>query len=228
MNVESKPRPINWRKFIWIALILLVAGYSYGRPTLERITGLDLPAINGEADRGNDARDIAKNENDGFDYTAKLPSDSSSALKDSGEKPTSSKPDSKESPFRFQLKDLGRDKFESPAGLLYTMGPRREHRIDHVLRHGEDNPSRPVHSVFEGSRDEILALIDEGYELVKSNSKRVKSSRDGNRTEHTIDMNRKIGYEGGQKGKRKNYPTLKRLKLILQDKKYVVTAYPYR
>lgn len=221
MNVEAKSRPINWRKFIWVGLILLVAGYSYGRPTLEKITGLDLPAINGEADRGND-RDSGNNDNSnnsggGFDYSANLPSDSGGGTATG-----------KGSSGKFALKDLGRDKFQSPAGLMYIMGPRREHRIDHVMRHGKDQASRPVHSVFDGGRDEILAIIDEGYELIKSNSNRVKSNRDGNRTEYTIDMNRKIGYEGGKKGKRKNYPALKRLKLILQDQKYVITAYPYR
>jgi hypothetical protein len=40
-------------------------------------------------------------------------------------------------------------------------------------------------------------------------------------------MQRKVGYEGGQKGKRKGYPALENVKLIL-DGNRVITAYPSR
>lgn len=125
------------------------------------------------------------------------------------------------------LKDIGRNRFQSPAGLLYTMGPNREHRIDHILRHAEDESTRPVHSVFDGSREEILATIDEAYELVKAKSPRVRSSRSDGNDEYKIRMNRKVGYEGGQGGKRKGYPPLTNIKLIL-DGNRIITAYPFR
>ena len=107
------------------------------------------------------------------------------------------------------------------------MGPRGEHRVDHVLRHGRDMPERPVHSVFEGGRNDILAVIDEAYSLVKSNSPRARSSNSRGNDEHTVRMQRKVGYEGGQKGKRKGYPALENVKLIL-DGNRVITAYPSR
>ena len=40
-------------------------------------------------------------------------------------------------------------------------------------------------------------------------------------------MQRKVGYEGGQKGKRKGYPSLQNVKLIL-DGNRVITSYPSR
>ena len=115
----------------------------------------------------------------------------------------------------------------SPEGLLYTMGPKGEHRVDHVMRHGDDMPNRPVHSVFEGDKNDILALIDEAYSLVKANSPQVRSSDSRGNQAHTIKMQRKVGYEGGQKGRRKGYPVLKSVKLIL-DGNRVITAYPVR
>ncbi len=187
MNTESKSRSINWRKYIWVGLVLLVAGYTYGRPTLEKWTGMSVkPADSGE--------------------TRVDPKSSS----------------------EFRLTEIRKNRFESPAGLVYTMGPGGEHRIDHVLRHGKDAPERPVHSVFSGDRDTILSVIDEGFELVQSQPQRVKSAREGNRTEYTIDMQKKIGFEGGQKGKRQGFPPLNRLKLVVQNQTDVVTAYPCR
>ena len=223
MNIESKPRPINWRKFFWVGLILLVAGYVYGRPTLEKWTGMDLPSLTGEDDRnaGENEIDDAKPPGNDFDYSVNFPADSSTPKTSDSVSATSKS-------SKFELNEIGRNKFESPAGLVYSMGPRGEHRIDHVLRHGKDMPSRPVHSVFEGDRDAILAVIDDAYEMVKSQPKRVKSSREGNRTEYTIDMQREIGYEGGRKGKRNGFPALRKLKLVIQNKSYVVTAYPCR
>ena len=223
MNIESKPRPINWRKFFWVGLILLVAGYVYGRPTLEKWTGMDLPSLTGEDDRnaGENEIDDAKPPGNDFDYSVNFPADSSTPKTSDSVSATSKS-------SKFKLNEIGRNKFESPAGLVYSMGPRGEHRIDHVLRHGKDMPSRPVHSVFEGDRDAILAVIDDAYEMVKSQPKRVKSSRERNRTEYTIDMQRKIGYEGGRKGKRNGFPALRKLKLVIQNKSYVVTAYPCR
>lgn len=225
MNIESKPRPVNWRKFIWVGLILLVAGYTYGRPTLEKWTGMDLPSLTGD-----ESQDAGSNKNG----AANSGSDLDRSLDGLADSPTVRAADSGSvristaNDAKFKLTEIGKNKFESPAGLVYTMGPGGEHRIDHVLRHGKDMPDRPVHSVFSGDRDTILAVIDEGFGLVQSQPQRVKTTREGNRTEYTIDMRKQIGFEGGQKGKRKGFPALKQLKLILQNKTNVVTAYPYR
>lgn len=225
MNIESKPRPVNWRKFIWVGLILLVAGYTYGRPTLEKWTGRDLPSLTGDEsqDAGTDNNGAANSGSDLNRSVDGLADSPTIKAADSGSARISTA-----NAAKFKLTEIGKNKFKSPAGLVYTMGPGGEHRIDHVLRHGNDMPNRPVHSVFSGDRDTILMVIDEGFRLVQSQPQQVKTNRERNRTEYTIDMQRKIGFEGGQKGKRKGFPALKRLKLILQDKTNVVTAYPYR
>ena len=115
----------------------------------------------------------------------------------------------------------------SPAGLIYTAG-KSGHRSKHVMRHASDEPDRPgPHGVFDVQGDDVFRLIDEAYELIQSDSNRVKTipEEDG-KTEYVIQMNRRIGYLGGEAGARKNHPPLKRLNLVLGDNR-VITAYPY-
>ena len=215
MNADSPKSQVNWRKFAWLAIVLLFAAYIYGQPTLEKWLGIDLPDLGqnppAQIEPGGPERDEKGTAQDESDSPRWSNADNSSQS--------------------FPLKTIGRDRFESPAGLVYEMGPRGEHRIDHILRHAQDDPSRPIHSVFDSDRDAILALLDEAYELVLAQSKRVRKESDPERdwrTEYTIDMQRKIGYEGGQSGRRKKYPELRRLKLILDNDNEVVTAYPCR
>lgn len=125
------------------------------------------------------------------------------------------------------LQPAGGRNLESPAGLIYTLGPGGEHRVDHVLRHAQDDLSRPVHGVFEGDRDAILRLIDEAYQKTKANSNQVQTEESDNNTVYTVDMGRRIGFEGGQRGQRNQNPGLTRVRLVLRDDR-VITAYPYR
>lgn len=125
------------------------------------------------------------------------------------------------------LQDIGRGVLQSPAGLVYRMGPNNEHRIDHVMRHSKDIPSRSIHGVFDGNRSEIVTLIDEAYTLANKRSRRVRTSRDRDRTIHEVDMNRRIGYVGGKSGKRNGKPSARHLKLVLEGKN-VITAYPFK
>ena len=60
------------------------------------------------------------------------------------------------------FKELGGDRFESPAGLIYEPGLRGEHRLHHVLLHGIPNPGKPVHTVFRSDID-ILQVVDEAW-----------------------------------------------------------------
>jgi hypothetical protein len=106
---------------------------------------------------------------------------------------------------------------------------RSEHRIDHVLRHGKDDPSRPVHGVFTGDRDLILAVIDEAWQLAqKGKPPKVVVEDEGDRTVYVIDLGRKIGFMGGQAGKRRNFPACRHVQLVVEgdDGNEVVTAYP--
>lgn len=125
-----------------------------------------------------------------------------------------------------ELEEIRRGVFRSTAGLVYRNGSVDGHRIDHVLRHGQDDLDKPVHGVFVGNREEIFALIDEGYQLTqKRGPPLVKKETEGDRTVYLIDMKRKVGYLGGQVGKRKNHPPCRLLQLVL-DGDEVITAFP--
>lgn len=55
------------------------------------------------------------------------------------------------------LKDLGGENYLSPAGLRYTKGSEEGHRLKHVGRHLEDQPTRPSpHGVFYGDMQQVL------------------------------------------------------------------------
>ncbi len=122
-----------------------------------------------------------------------------------------------------------KNRLQSPAGLIYGMAAGGEHRVDHVMSHSRDDPSRPVHSVFEGTEQEILQVIDEAYALIKSKSNRVRSRPDDRlnfRVEHMVDLQRTIGYLGGQRGRRENHPPRTKITLVLDNETFVITAYP--
>lgn len=117
--------------------------------------------------------------------------------------------------------------FESPAGLVYGPGSAEGHRIDHILRHAVDDPDRPVHGVFDGGREEILALLDEAYEIATERGPPVEVEQDGERTVYTIDMGRRVGFVGGESGRRSGHPDATHIRLVLEDRS-VITAFPLR
>jgi hypothetical protein len=129
-------------------------------------------------------------------------------------------------PAAFQLKEVRPGVFESPAGLVYRSGGREGHRIDHVLEHAKDDPSKPVHGVYRGDRDSILAMIDEAYRLTESRGPpTVQKEEEGSRTVYTVDMGRSVGFAGGQSGQRKGRPSLRHIRLVLEGDS-VITAFP--
>jgi len=183
-------------------VLLLVFGYVYGRPTLERWLGQPLPALGTFSDEQAGERT---------------------------DPPELSNGESKSSQAEKEFfTDLGRKRLQSPAGLVYGVGPEGENRVDHVLLHAEDDPSRPVHSVFDGTRDEIFETIDQAWLLAKAGGRGVEKSVEDDRTVYTVYMNRTIGYEGGQSGKRKDFPMLNRLRLVIEDNNHLISAYPFR
>ena len=196
---SPKNKELNWRKLLWLGVLVAVVAYGFGEPYLENWLGIDLPSIR-----------------ENGDPVAESVEDSSESAANSSEP--------------FLIPTGKKNRLRSPAGLVYGES-RGEHRVDHVMRHAIDDKNRPVHSVFDGSKAEILKIIDEAYELVQSKSSRVKTSPDQRldfRVKHTVDMKRKIGYLGGQRGKRENYPPRSKLTLILDNGKFVITAYPDR
>ena len=126
-----------------------------------------------------------------------------------------------EKPQLGVLTPAGRGRFESTAGLIYS-----QYRIDHVMEHSQDIPDKPTHGVFEGTKDEIFALIDEAYELAqKKGPPQVVIQDEGDRTTYTVNLNRKIGHGGGQSGARRRNPPLKFVKIVLEGDE-VITAFP--
>ena len=200
MNVSAPTkRKLPWRKIITMGVVLLIVGYNYAQPTLEKWTGMDLPTLNGD-------RDNHSSPSSGVDYTVNFPGSD------------------------FQLKEVGRDRYQSPAGLLYTMGGRGEHRIEHVMRHSRDMAGRHAHGVFigNGDRDTVLKLIDDAWELAEAKSPKAKYEKSKGNDAWTVNMGRKVGFDGGQKGKRNGGKSLNSIKLILAKRNQVITAYPVR
>lgn len=124
-----------------------------------------------------------------------------------------------------QLTKAPSGELRSTAGLIYGRGSRDGTRLKHVMRHAEDDLSKPIHGVFDGKQDEILALIDQAYLMAKKGSNNVTSSKQRDRTVYTIYFSKRIGYVGGQKGKQKKNPICKELSLVLEGDR-VITAYP--
>lgn len=212
MNVQSKSAKLDWKKFAVIAVVLAIAGYQWYVKNKDQ-----QPALAG----GNNVENRSSDE-----YKVNFPGGNSKSSA-SNDKFAASKSGTSSNKSSDPYLSGGRTK-TSPEGLRYTMGKGGEHRTDHVLRHAKDMPSRPTHSVFNVQGDDVFRLVDEAYALIKSNSSRVKKEPTDDRglTPYVVDMKREVGYKGGKSGKRKNYPKLYKVKLILGDDR-VITAYPY-
>ncbi len=227
MNVSAPTKSnLPWRKIIPVALVLIVVGYKYAQPTLEKWTGVELPTLNDDQDNNrfpnaDNNRSNGSRSGSNHDYSVNFPESSSGSTTAGNQSSTGS---------GFQLKEVGRDKFESPAGLLYTMGGGGEHRIDHVMRHAKDMSNRPAHGVFigNGERDVVLKLVDDAWELAKAKSPKAKYENSRGNDAWTVSMGRKVGFDGGKKGKRNGGKSLNSIKLILANGNRVITAYPVR
>lgn len=245
MNVRAKERKPNYRQMAIIGIVILAGIYHFSRPTLEKWLDTSLPSLTGDSDQvAND--EAPPKATDDFNYEAKLPdagSKKSNPIQklDIGSKGTGNQTARKSKPDRQNpatktpannnlspgqaarnwLKDIGRNQFRSPAGLVYTGG--REHRVDHVLKHCKDDPSKPTHGVFVGDAVEVMELVDEAYKLAKSGKAKPQKS-DGKIT-YTVSMGRVVGHTGGRKAKRNGRKELRRVKIVLAENR-VITAFP--
>ena len=138
---------------------------------------------------------------------------------------TSSKPTDDPNLKYGLLRDLGNERYISPAGLMYTKGSAEGHRLEHLRRHTKDNPGRPgSHGVFDGEMDGALKTIDLAYEKAKKGVRTTKKT-DRDRTIYTIDMGKRVGFVGGKDGNRRRKPMARRVRLVLEGTR-VITAYP--
>lgn len=177
-------------------------------------------------DSGNDkttaANSSSKSSPKGTTSSSKLnPSGSNAA-----DSKTTKKPDDKPRLGKLTLVRGTRDEFRSTAGLMYVPGSADGHRLKHVLKHAKDNPSKPVHGVFDGDRDQILEWIDKAYLMGKNGDKNARKESQRDRTVYTANLNQRVGYVGGQKGKRNNNKECRFLRLVIENGTEVVTAYP--
>lgn len=128
---------------------------------------------------------------------------------------------------KVELKQVGKDHWLSPAGLHYRgRDPDGRTRLDHVLRHAEDDPERDgPHGVFDDGRDGALATIDAAWRLVQKHD--IEPDIEGDRAAYTVSLGRKIGYLGGSVGADRRHPPLTRVFIVVErGTSHVVTAYP--
>ncbi len=133
----------------------------------------------------------------------------------------------KQGPTFGYLKSIGRDRYESPEGLVYAPGSEEGHRLKHVERHIVDMPDRSgSHGVFEGSMAEFLVTIDQGYQKASSRVKGTNTRDEDGMTIMEITFDKKIGFVGGSEGRRKRNPSTKRLRIVLNGDR-LITAFPF-
>jgi hypothetical protein len=125
------------------------------------------------------------------------------------------------------LNEVGRNRYESPAGLVYGPGSEEGHRLKHIARHLEDQPNRPgSHGVFKGTMRAFLIAIDEGYARAKKGAKGTTKKEDDGSMVYEITFDKAIGFIGGEAGGRKKNPASKKLRLVVRGNN-VITAFPF-
>ncbi len=118
------------------------------------------------------------------------------------------------------LTTIGRERYRSPAGLIYTWERGRASFLKHIAKHLSDQPNRPgSHGVFDGDLDVVLRLIDDAYRRALRGDRSTKTPPRRPSTIYEVTFERPIGYVGGQDGKRKKNPTTKRMRLVVIDQK---------
>lgn len=133
-------------------------------------------------------------------------------------------PRSKDSDF---LTEVGPDRYRSPAGLFYTRGSEEGHRLKHLAKHLEDQPTRPgSHGVFDSDLNQVLRWIDEAYQKAKKGDRNARTFDQGDSIKYEVTFEKPIGYVGGSDGKRNGNPPARRLRLIVSGQN-VVTAFPF-
>jgi hypothetical protein len=197
---------------------VLVIAYWLAVPLVNDRLGTDLPELrnwNGAkraapvADRPADRQDPAA-----LDRTRAA---------ESAAEPT----ESEEGALRYGLlREVGPERYLSPAGLLYGPGSQEGHRLQHIERHTRDLPTRPgPHGVFAAEMPEVLRWIDEAYAMTRTETDAVRTERQGERVVHTVDLGRRLGYVGGRQGNREGKPEARRLRIVLESNR-VITAFP--
>jgi len=64
-----------------------------------------------------------------------------------------------------KLKSIGNGEWQSTEGLIYGQGSKQGNRVKHVLEHAVPDPSKPLHSVFNVGKNDVLPLVDEAWSM---------------------------------------------------------------
>ena len=237
--------PAKWLVGMLVALVL----YFFLQPKLNAWFGWNLPSIAAMAGNETPAKPASSKPASSKPASSKpaspkvaqpeLASAKSAQPKPTQPKAASTKPSAEpttspataktqqqeDSKYRI-LKPLGRDRYESPAGLIYAPGSEEGHRLSHIARHLEDQPDRPgSHGVFDGDMAAFLVAIDDAYKRARGHAKGTKSRLEDGMTVYEAPFDQTIGYLGGTEGARKKNPKLKKLLLVLRDRN-LITAFP--
>ncbi|NBO66635.1 MAG: hypothetical protein EBU88_17625 [Acidobacteria bacterium] len=235
-----------------IGLLVAVVLYFFLQPRLNQWFGWSLPSIAAMA--GNEAP--AKNPKVANNKTGSAASKSPAATKSTAEpkspsetqpsavskssstastannvgtasKASTASPKQADEDYKYRiLKPVGRDRYESPAGLIYAPGSEEGHRLAHIAKHLEDQPERPgSHGVFEGDMASFLVAIDDAYKRARGHAKGTKSRVEDGMTVYEAPFDQTIGYLGGTEGARKRNPKLKKMRLVIRDRN-LITAFP--
>lgn len=241
--------------WVSLLVVVAIVGYLWVKPKIEQRWGIELPGGDSTAaeqpstdDNSStsttptinipvqDDREVSKPATVGSETKVskveKNPTSSVNKTESRPKRQAQQKPknlDSKKSePVLGQLKKVDKNVLESTAGLRYGPGSREGHRLKHVMLHASDQPNRSgKHGVFDGDQEEILALLDEVYLTAQKRGppKNVRVKQDRNRTVMTVNLNRRVGFMGGQVGKSRGRPGLKKVRIVLEGKS-VITAFP--
>jgi len=133
----------------------------------------------------------------------------------------------KDSAAKFELKQVGKATWLSPAGLRYAgYDPEGRTRVEHVLRHAADEPRRAgSHGVFDGGNDGTLATIDAAWKQIKR--AKIKPRKEGRTSSYIVPMGKRVGYLGGQNGARRKNPPLTKVFIVVRTgTSEVITAFP--
>jgi hypothetical protein len=227
--------PAKWLVGMLVALVLyfflqpkLNAWFGWNLPSIAAMAGNETPAKPAQPKPASPRPAQPKAAQPDLAST-KATESKAPSTKPSGE-PTKSPATAKteqqdDSKYRI-LKPLGRDRYESPAGLIYAPGSEEGHRLSHIARHLEDQPDRPgSHGVFDGDMAAFLVAIDDAYKRARGHAKGTKSRLEDGMTVYEAPFDQAIGYLGGTEGARKKNPKLKKLRLVLRDRN-LITAFP--
>ncbi len=203
--VKTSDGKVSWPRILILGVVLLV--YVFLQPILEKNLGVELP-------------DITVDSPSSTTPTDRVPPHSSPNQK--------SNPQAAIEELADFLEPLGRDSYVSPAGLRYTRGSEHGHRIAHIMAHTQDEPNQQgQHGVFDAKKPlEVFQLIDNAYQLALLGD-RTDTNYEDERTIYTVNLGKRIGYIGGTSGKRRNHPSAKYLRLVVERDR-LITAFPYR